>query len=191
MYKRPTHFVSLRIKDDNIWSNISTIQEKMIKTHPKLEPYLVTKTEAHITLFVLELPQKDLEKAKKCILEAKDICKKLEKIKLSGIGDFNQKVLFAKIENDDNLKKFQSEITELFEKGGIKLKKENHGFNPHVTLFKLSKGGYNQEGLDKIPLESFEKHKEFSFGEFSFNSLELNKMRKYGGYYEYEIILDF
>lgn len=189
--KRPTHFVSLRIKDDTIWSNICSIQEKMLKSEPKLEQYKVSHTEAHITLFVFELSKNDVEKAKKCILESKDLVKKLEKISLKGVEDFNGKVLFAKIENEDNIKKFQAEISELFIKNGIKLKKENHGFNPHITLFKLSKGRDEEESLDQIPKESYEKFLDFSFGEFKFNSLELNKMKKSNGYYEYEKILDF
>ena len=77
---RPTHFLSLRVKDKKIWETIETFQNKLITFDSKFESCQIPKHDSHITLLVVSLKQEeDVKLALKALEETKKILKNLEK----------------------------------------------------------------------------------------------------------------
>jgi 2'-5' RNA ligase len=186
---RPSHFVALRIKNDSIWSKVDEFQNNILSKHPDVKPFKIDSTEFHITLFVCSIPKEKITIATKCLATCVQHSDLLEKIQIQGFDTFGDKVVYASISNEQPIRKFQNLVKEEFLKYEINV--PNESFNPHATLFKVRRDKSSSSMPTNLPIESFEEYKEFYFGEFQFDHLELNRMIKSNGYYEIESQVDF
>jgi hypothetical protein len=60
-----------------------------------------------------------------------------------------------------------------------------------MTLFKMSKGPKNVFKGNVFPSKVYGNYSNFEFGDFTFDSLELNQMKRKDDYYISEKILKF
>eukprot|EP01080_Neovahlkampfia_damariscottae_P000840 gene840-9089_t len=187
---RPTHFLSLRVKNKKIWEKIDEFQQNMITYDSNFEYCRIPSHDSHITLLVLQLKEeKDIEKAIKALNSTNKILQTLEKVNFSGIDTFSERVIFTKVKDSKNIIEFMENVHKIF----LEHKVPNIQFNgtPHLTIFKTSKGPNNLFEYNKFPIESFKDQLDFNFGDFTFDSIELNKMKKKGDYYVSEKIIKF
>jgi 2'-5' RNA ligase len=188
---RPTHFIGMRIQDENIQKKMEIFQKQVIQEYPKLEKYKIPPEELHFTLAVLKIEKEEIKSTKLAFGNScmRTDLPKLEEGKFKGIGQFDEKVLCMKLENDKNLKLFRDYfIHEFSSENTCTILEKNREFKPHGTLFKVP---FNDDF--KMPKGLLEKYSQFDFGSFKFDSIELNKMggRETDGYYISEITIKF
>ncbi|XP_063415537.1 uncharacterized protein LOC134697288 [Mytilus trossulus] len=143
--KKPTHFISLQITNPEIITKIAEVQREMKKRHEILELAHVRLSCAHITLRVACLEtEDDLTRMKKtlddCVEQFKKENMDIFNLTFRGIGNFNNRVVFAKLQRDKNYFRLQR-LGEMFEDcckaNGASFKKEGR-FNPHLTIAKIT-----------------------------------------------------
>ncbi|XP_071150775.1 A-kinase anchor protein 7-like [Mytilus edulis] len=143
--KKPTHFISLQITNPEIITKIAEVQREMKKRNEILELAHVRLSCAHITLRVACLEtEDDLNRMKKtlddCVEQFKKENMDIFNLTFRGIGNFNNRVVFAKLQRDKNYFRLQR-LGEMFEDcckaNGASFKKEGR-FNPHLTIAKIT-----------------------------------------------------
>ncbi|UJR26530.1 hypothetical protein I4U23_007853 [Adineta vaga] len=125
-----------------------------------------------------------------------DVCQQIAQANLSppqitftGLSHFNNKVLYIDPVKDshlDALARIAEICRETYEKNGI-ISTDIRPFNPHLTLFKLSKArDLHRKGVKKIDQCWTSKYDNHHFGIENFHSLHLCNMLKKqtDGYYE-------
>jgi 2'-5' RNA ligase len=185
-YNRPTHFVALRIKNENIWKKTNDLQEKMMSNFKSHEKYKIPASQLHLTVFVLTLKnENEIKNAKDSLKKCQTILNELQKIKMKGVGTFNKKVIFAKINEEEYLKKVFKNIYDVFKDNGSSPNELTTSV--HATLFKLSKVR-EENGLKAFQNDFYnlDEYLNYEFGEHDFDTLELNCMKFDGDYYKEE-----
>ncbi|CAF4010892.1 unnamed protein product [Rotaria magnacalcarata] len=113
----------------------------------------------------------------------------LPQITFAGLSHFEHKVLYMNPVQDahlDVLARIAEICRETYEKNGI-MSADVRKFNPHLTLFKLSKAPYlYRKGVRKIEQCWDSKYNDHHFGIENFRSIHLCNMLNEGqdGYYE-------
>jgi 2'-5' RNA ligase len=106
-------------------------------------------------------------------------------ISLTGVGQFNDKILWMKIEDEKEIKGYRKGLFEAMKCLKVcTILEQDRAFNPHGTLFNLF---WSKDKELKLDLKLLEKYKNYSFGTFKFDSIELNRMGSKGDYYESEV----
>jgi len=183
--KRPNHFVCLKLSDNpTLVKKAEEVQAKVLEAQPALEALLVSPTLLHLTLFVMHLSdESDLVKAVKCITEYQEELVGPDQIHITmqGLASFGSDVLFGEIVTSglDFLQRINHGLSVKFLEAGLLTTEEQKviasgKFKPHVTLFKVSKGG--KKAPKKILRDSWEPHAGFYFGDHVCHGLELSAM---------------
>jgi 2'-5' RNA ligase len=183
---KPTHFIGMRIKDENIWKKMEILQNEIIKEYPEYEPFKINVKTLHLTLMVLHITEEQLKETKNILTDyiLKSIVP-LKPITLKSVGHFDEKILFMKLEDETNIKEYRQDMFEFFQKEKTcTILEVDRTFNPHGTLFNLF---WSKDKNLKLDMKLLEKYNNYSFGEFKFNSIELNQMGSKNDYYNSEI----
>ncbi|NXB69217.1 AKA7G protein, partial [Struthidea cinerea] len=190
----PNYFVAIPITDDQILDRIEDVQELIFSKEPDLSRALLPVQTMHLTIIVAHLGTE--EEVKKAVLALKQSKTKVEDIlqgkdfnlTFHGIGEFNNKVLYAKMLEEDQ--KMLSRIAEAVEECFIEMNLNISGskdFKPHLTFLKLSKASrLRRRGFRKIRTDLYKEYEDSHFGTEVFSRIDLCAMRKKkqeSGYY--------
>ena len=142
---RPSHFLAIPLAHHpSLTTAISDIQMSIVSHSPHLKETLVDSVAAHLTLGVLSLPDTAtktkavaaLEKAaEEAAIEAS--CSSFS-IKIQGVGNFRDEVVFLKVAENETLLRFAAALRCHFHEQGLLLQ-ANRDFVPHITVAKCSK----------------------------------------------------
>ncbi|RXG60053.1 A-kinase anchor protein 7 isoform gamma [Armadillidium vulgare] len=205
-YVAPNYFVAVQVSNPEIHKAVLNVQKTMLSSNEKISGSLINVSTLHITLFVLHISNEDELHVACSALDhcAAKLSKNLSEdplcLKFSRVSHFSNKVVFAQLIEDNDYKKFLAateEIREQFLDMGVLLT-DDRGFNPHLTIAKLSKLAKTKENIHirKIEPESYASERRKYFGEQYVTGLQLlsmNKPKDEKGYYytEREALFDF
>lgn len=141
---RPNHFVAIHIHDPEILVNMGSIQDHIRSKDPRLVQCFIPLSALHVTLAMLRLNGED--QISDCVRALHDARFKLGHfftpnpmyLEFDCLGNFNQRVLFAKPKRDENFLKFIQELQDHLLNKGINV---YHSFDyvPHLTVLKMSR----------------------------------------------------
>lgn len=188
---KPNYFVAIRVSDLCIHSRVQTVQDTVVSHDKRLEPALVPLETLHLTLLVIHLENKEqIEKAKKILQQCRiEILKHVLPsgaftLKFKGLDYFTdgwqpQAVLFVKPVGREEIKILHDVadvVRDTFTRQGIP-STDTREWKPHVTVINLNKApNLKNEGISKIPEESFSTCRDLDFGEEQVSSLHLCSM---------------
>eukprot|EP01025_Chloroclados_australasicus_P004717 TRINITY_DN11238_c0_g1_i2.p1 TRINITY_DN11238_c0_g1~~TRINITY_DN11238_c0_g1_i2.p1 ORF type:complete len:202 (-),score=21.55 TRINITY_DN11238_c0_g1_i2:461-1066(-) len=189
---RPNYFFAVQVSQKSeLVDIIKDIQIHMCKQNSKIKQALVDPISAHMTLAVCTIHNdEELVQMERIIRELQSKLKESGLLQpmcitISGLGTFQNKVLFMKVEECDQLtqlKQIAGCISKFLQEEGMKL--DPREFEAHITVAKLSKVG--RKGPKKISQDLYEKFSSVDGGQVDLNEVQFCKMqgRKHGEYYE-------
>ena len=184
---KPNYFVAIRLSDRCIHSRVQTVQDTVVSYDKRLEPALVPLETLHLTLLVIHLENEEqIEEAKKILQTLKDVLPSgAFTLKFKGL-DFSfperEKPWLRYVtpfgeEGIQKLKKVYDVVKKTFTEKGFPPTDPDREFHPHVTIINLNKApNLQNEGISKLPGESFSACKDLDFGEEQVSSLCLYEM---------------
>ena len=183
---KATHFVAIPVSHSDIHSRVQTVQKKVVFHEKKLEPALIPVETLHLTLLVIHLENEQIEQAKEILQTLKDVLPSgAFTLKFKGL-DFSfperEKPWLRYVtpfgeEGIQKLKKVYDVVKKTFTEKGFPPTDPDREFHPHVTIINLNKApNLQNEGISKLPGESFSACKDLDFGEEQVSSLCLYEM---------------
>ncbi|XP_035206279.1 A-kinase anchor protein 7-like isoform X2 [Stegodyphus dumicola] len=182
--QRPNYFVAVRISDPEICQAVKIVQEHILEADKKFESCMSLLPTLHVTLMVMRITdegthKKALQALKKASQEHNNLmCKEPLCIEFKGLGHFNNRVLYAKITNNnafDRLRYLGECVEKQFAAASI-VSSEKRGFAPHLTIAKLNFAKKKHRNMKKIHPSLYEAYKDIYFGCQAVESMQLLKM---------------
>ncbi|XP_059897076.1 A-kinase anchor protein 7 isoform X2 [Gadus macrocephalus] len=196
--QRPNYFVSIPITNAQISAAVVEVQESVLQQEPRLVKAMIPAPTLHMTLLVTHLASQEqvslaataLDKAMPSLAEllvGRDLV-----LPFSGVGHFRKEVVFVGLapgQHRDTLEKLAEVLQRCFEEQGL-LQGECRGFEPHLTIMKLSKAPkLRSQGLKRVNPDLFSSYTDRFFGDQRVDRLDLCSMLKKkqeDGYYHTE-----
>ena len=187
---RPNHFLALRITNKELRDKLEEVQMQVISNEPDLADCKIPRGALHMTLTTvgLETPEK-IKNAASCLREIKgelcDIVPKSKPLKVKGVGNFFNRVLYAKVEGIPELDELVEHLKMCLNEKGIDIR-DYHEFVPHITLMKISRPTGRLTGKKYISPWLYSAFSEAEFGEQPVDNIHLCAMtddRQPDGFY--------
>ena len=187
---RPNHFLALRITNEELRDSLEEVQNQVISNEPDLADCKIPRGALHMTLTTvgLETPEK-IENAATCLREVEGelsgIVPKSKSLKVKGVGNFFNRVIYAKVENIPELDELVEHLKMCLNEKGIDIR-DYHEFVPHITLMKISRPVGRLTGKKYISPWLYSAFSESEFGEQAVNNIHLCAMtddRQADGFY--------
>ncbi|XP_040016436.2 A kinase (PRKA) anchor protein 7 isoform X5 [Gasterosteus aculeatus] len=199
--QRPNYFVSIPITNKQISSAVMEIQEAVLRQEPRLAKAMLPVPTLHITLLVTHLAsQEQVDLAATALdrsgpplaelLGGRDLV-----LPFSGIGHFRKEVVFVSLApglHRHTLDSAAELLRSEFEEQGL-LQEGNRGFEPHLTIMKLSRASkLRSQGIKRVDPALYSSYTNKFFGDQTVERLDLCSMLKkkqQDGYYHTEMSL--
>lgn len=197
----PNYFLAIQITEDEIKQNVREIQEIILAKEENLSTAMIGIDTLHLTLGVYYLEDGfSIIQIKRALdkfhsqLKAADFVPPC--LKVSTLGHFNHKVLYASLEENQGLEELNTLVN------GVRTSLENDGvytaddrYTPHVTISKMSKDMYRLRklGVSRIDPSHYQEKRTAYLGQQVVKSIQLcamNVPKTESGYYyvEHEIM---
>ncbi|XP_042875064.1 A-kinase anchor protein 7-like [Penaeus japonicus] len=146
---RPNYFVGIQVSDCEIHRAVVRIQEAVVAFDPLLYQTLIDVASSHITLLVMHIDSDATLSIASSALETcwdilkEDIGKRPIKMTFSGIGSFSDRVIYAKLREDEHylrLLRLAKDVRRVFSRASVCLP-DDKPMQPHLTIAKMSKAG--------------------------------------------------
>ena len=142
--ERPTHFVCIRVTNQELVSHVERIHGHVTNHSPHLANSCSPLTALHVTICMLQIktdPQMDT--AKKVMEDTKQLfiqyIPKSTDLEFSGVDHFNDRVLYGKVVHNTALDNLHFLLIERFQDAGLKTPGNREPYTPHMTLVKSSR----------------------------------------------------
>ncbi|GBN71770.1 A-kinase anchor protein 7 isoforms delta and gamma [Araneus ventricosus] len=154
----PNYFVAVQISNPRIHENVKRVQRHIVRQARSLHEYMNATPTLHITLMVINVSDRDThERALKALHNVYDecnevMCREPLQLEFSGLGNFRDRVLYAKIRRDQQYRRLCS-LAECVERHFAKVNifsTDPRPFDPHLTIAKINFNTREQKGLEKI-----------------------------------------
>lgn len=196
--KRPNYFVSIPITNPQISTAVAEVQQAMLQQEPKLSKAMIPIPTLHITLLVTHLAnQEQVDQAVTALAGVELSLVKLLAgrglvLPFSGIGHFRKEVVFIGLAPGEHRHTLDS-VAELlrcrFEEQGL-LQGDCRGFEPHLTIMKLSRASkLRAQGIKRVEPSLYSDYTDRFFGEQPVERVDLCSMlkkKRQDGYYHTE-----
>ncbi|XP_049445549.1 A-kinase anchor protein 7-like isoform X1 [Epinephelus fuscoguttatus] len=199
--KRPNYFVSIPITNTQISSAVTEVQEVILQQEPRLAKAMIPVPTLHITLLVTHLAsQEQVDLAAAVLAQVKPSLAELLGgrdlvLPFSGIGHFRKEVVFVGLapgQHRHTLDSLAELLRSRFEEQGL-LQEGNRGFEPHLTIMKLSKASkLRSQGIKRVDPDLYSNYTNKFFGDQAVERVDLCSMLKkkqQDGYYHTETSL--
>ncbi|KAM8927764.1 leukocyte receptor cluster member 9 [Pelodytes ibericus] len=138
---KPTHFVAVRIIDDDVKSSVKEVQGALLKWNPDIVDYCTPLPALHLTLCLLRLETpEEIQKAFTVLQEWRCEIQRILPpsliLRFQGLKDFNARVLYLAPSALPELSNFSHTLNERFCKEGLTVV-DPPGNNLHVTIAKI------------------------------------------------------
>ncbi|XP_042359473.1 A-kinase anchor protein 7-like isoform X2 [Plectropomus leopardus] len=199
--KRPNYFVSIPITNTQISSAVTKVQEAVLQQEPLLAKAMIPVPTLHITLLVTHLASQEqvdlaatvlakVELSLAELLGGRDLV-----LPFSGISHFRKEVVFVGLtpgQHRHTLDSLAELLRSRFEEQGL-LQEGNRGFEPHLTIMKLSRASkLRSQGIKRVDPGLFSNYTNKFFGDQTVERVDLCSMLKkkqQDGYYHTETSL--
>nr|XP_046228854.1 A-kinase anchor protein 7-like isoform X2 [Scatophagus argus] len=199
--QRPNYFVSIPITNTQISSAVIEVQEAVLQQEPRLAKAMIPVPTLHITLLVTHLANQDqvdlaatvlaqVEPSLTELLGGRDLV-----LPFSGIGHFRKEVVFVGLapgQHRHSLDSLAELLRSRFEEQGL-LQGDSRGFEPHLTIMKLSRASkLRSQGIKRVDPSLYSSYTNKFFGDQTVERLDLCSMLKkkqQDGYYHTETSL--
>ncbi|GFT24295.1 a-kinase anchor protein 7 isoform gamma [Nephila pilipes] len=155
---RPNYFVAVQISSPIIHQAVQNIQNHIVNQNMQFNDCMISVLTLHITLMVMSIDNKETyDRAIKALqnvyMEHNDVmCKKPLQLEFCGLGHFHNRVLYAKLRENESFKRF-CDLAECVRKHFADVEifsTDERKFNPHLTIAKLNFSKKTQRALKKI-----------------------------------------
>ncbi|XP_031177846.1 A-kinase anchor protein 7 isoform X2 [Sander lucioperca] len=199
--KRPNYFISIPITNTQISSAVLAVQEAVLQQECRLAKAMIPVPTLHITLLVTHLASQEqvdlaatvlaqVEPSLAELLGGRDLV-----LPFSGIGHFRKEVVFVGLtpgQHRHTLDSLAELLRSRFEEQGL-LQEGNRGFEPHLTIMKLSRvSKLRSQGIKRVDPALYSNYTNKFFGDQKVERLDLCSMLKkkqQDGYYHTETSL--
>ncbi|ESO82308.1 hypothetical protein LOTGIDRAFT_237039 [Lottia gigantea] len=179
MNKRPTHFIAIRLDNQETVQKLTDVQSCVKTNKPELESGFMPPACFHITLCTLGLDdQNKIREASELLKKCQDEFSKMrpvESLKLTGVDNFYNRTVYAKIKYPKKFLDFVDYVKLCFVNAGIPIR-DNYGFVPHITILKVSKESSRRLGSRFQISDVYSDFKDGVLGSQSVDRLSLCKM---------------
>lgn len=196
--KRPNYFVSIPITNPQISSAVAEVQQAMLLQEPKLSKAMLPIPTLHITLLVTHLAnQEQVDQAATVLAGVEPSLAELLSgralvLPFSGISHFRKEVVFVALAPGEHKHTLDS-LAELlrcrFEEQGL-LQGDCRGFEPHLTIMKLSRSPkLRSQGIKRVEPSLYSDYTDRFFGDQPVERVDLCSMlkkKRQDGYYHTE-----
>ena len=187
---RPNYFFALRITDDNLRNQLEEVQNYIINEEPALSDCKIPRGALHMTLTTVGLETSDkVNNASETLRDIKDelssIVPKTKPLMVSGVGNFFNRVIYAKIKSIPEIDELVEHLKLCLNEKGIDIR-DYHEFIPHITLMKISRPVGRLTGKKYISPWLYSCFAEKDFGEQVVDNVHLCAMtddRQDDGFY--------
>ncbi|XP_051264549.1 A-kinase anchor protein 7 isoform X2 [Dicentrarchus labrax] len=199
--QRPNYFVSIPITNTQISSAVAEVQETVLQQEPRLAKAMIPVPTLHITLLVTHLAnQEQVDLAAAVLAQVKPSLVELLGgrdlvLPFSGIGHFRKEVVFVGLapgQHRHTLDSLAELLRSHFEEQGL-LQGDNRGFEPHLTIMKLSRASkLRSQGIKRVDPALYSNYTNKFFGDQTVERVDLCSMLKkkqQDGYYHTETSL--
>ncbi|KAJ0026968.1 hypothetical protein NQD34_017968, partial [Periophthalmus magnuspinnatus] len=199
--KRPNYFLSIRITNPQISSAVAEVQQTVLQQEPKLSKAMIPIPSLHITLLVAHLANQEQVDLAATVLAAVEpslaelLGGQSLVLPFSGIGHFRKEVVFIGLapgEHRHTLHSLAELLRSRFEEQGL-LQGDCRGFEPHLTIMKLSRASkLKAQGIKRVDPSLYSNYSERFFGDQPVERVDLCSMLKkkqQDGYYYTETSL--
>ncbi|KAM7368064.1 hypothetical protein PAMP_014315 [Pampus punctatissimus] len=199
--QRPNYFVSIPITNTQISSAVIEVQEAVLQQEPRLAKAMIPVPTLHITLLVTHLANQEqvdlaatvlaqVEPSLAELLGGQDLV-----LPFSGIDHFRKEVVFISLapgQHRHTLDTLAELLRSRFEEQGL-LQGDNRGFEPHLTIMKLSRvSKLRSQGIKRMDPALYSSYTNRFFGDQTVERVDLCSMLKkkqQDGYYHTETSL--
>ncbi|XP_039637147.1 A-kinase anchor protein 7-like isoform X2 [Perca fluviatilis] len=199
--KRPNYFISIPITNSQISSAVIAVQEAVLQQESRLAKAMIPVPTLHITLLVTHLASQEqvdlaatvlaqVEPSLAELLGGRDLV-----LPFSGISHFRKEVVFVALtpgQHRHTLDSLAELLRSRFEEQGL-LQEGNRGFEPHLTIMKLSRvSKLRSQGIKRVDPALYSNYTNKFFGDQTVERLDLCSMLKkkqQDGYYHTETSL--
>ncbi|XP_070705515.1 A-kinase anchor protein 7-like [Pempheris klunzingeri] len=199
--QRPNYFVSIPITNKQISSAVTEVQEAVLQQEPRLAKAMIAVPTLHITLLVTHLAnQEQLDLAAAVLAQVAPSLAELLGgrdlvLPFSGICHFRKEVVFVGLApglHRHTLDSLAELLRSRFVEQGL-LHEDGRGFEPHLTIMKLSKASkLRSQGIKRVDPDLYSNYTNKFFGEETVERVDLCSMLKkkqQDGYYHTETSL--
>ncbi|XP_074470923.1 A-kinase anchor protein 7 isoforms delta and gamma isoform X1 [Sebastes fasciatus] len=199
--QRPNYFISIPITNTQISSAVTDVQEAVLQQEPRLAKAMIPVPTLHITLLVTHLAsQEQVDLAATVLAQVKPLLAELLGgrdlvLPFSGIGHFRKEVVFVGLapgQHRHTLDSLSELLRSRFEEQGL-LQEGNRGFEPHLTIMKLSRASkLRSQGIKRVDPALYSTYTNKFFGDQTVERVDLCSMLKkkqQDGYYHTETSL--
>jgi 2'-5' RNA ligase/predicted kinase/uncharacterized protein (UPF0248 family) len=178
---RPTHFICIRVTNEEIRSNVQHIQTNVISHSPHLADGCLPLTALHVSVCMVRLDTNSqietaktvLENANKHLVQFLPRCTELV---FSGVDHFHNRLIYAKVLPDAGLTKFSSFLIERFRRAGLKTPGNHSKFTPHMTLVKMSRPMQHATHTNMIDHTAYSQFQDTHIGRQHIDGIHLCSM---------------
>ncbi|XP_067337673.1 A-kinase anchor protein 7 isoform X2 [Channa argus] len=199
--QRPNYFLSIPITNTEINSGVIEVQEAVLQKEPRLAKAMIPVPTLHITLLVTHLANQEqvdlaatvlaqIEPSLVELLGSRDLI-----LPFSGISHFRKEVVFVGLapgQHRHTLESLAELLRNRFEEHGL-LQGDNRGFEPHLTIMKLSRASkLRSQGIKRVDPALYSNYTNKVFGDQMVERVDLCSMLKkkqQDGYYHTETSL--
>ncbi|XP_077991853.1 uncharacterized protein LOC144446045 isoform X2 [Glandiceps talaboti] len=191
----PNYFVAIQVSNPEIHDNLRNVQQSVMKSDEKLKDAMIPIPTLHLTVMVMHIANdEELERAKDALrtchaLLTPQFEDNVLEIPFSGLGHFNNQVMFARIQDGDHvsvLYDIAETVEKVYNQYNI-VSTGERGFKPHLTVMKLSRApSLRRKGVRRIKSEYYRQFNADYFGSQVVKGLQLcsiNKPKTDDGYY--------
>ncbi|KAM6915206.1 A-kinase anchor protein 7 [Xenentodon cancila] len=199
--QRPNYFVSIPITNTQISSAVAELQEAVLQQEPRLAKAMIPVPTLHITLLVTHLAnQEQIDLAAAALARAEPSVAELLRgrdleLPFSGISHFRKEVVFVGLasgQHRDTLDSLSELLRSCFKEQDL-LQGDCRGFEPHLTIMKLSRASkLRSQGIKRVDPALYSEYTNKFFGNQMVERVDLCAMLKkkqQDGYYHIETSL--
>jgi 2'-5' RNA ligase len=187
---RPNYFLAFRVQNPEVVHTTEGIQDVILDHEPQFESCCIPLHCLHVTLCTLGLDTPEqvthcAEVLNRLKPELISMAPKDKPLVFKGLGQFFNRVLYAKVTCSDEMYEFVDHVKLCLKNEGIEIR-DNHDFVPHMTIMKVTRPVGHTTGKKYIPPWVYSHKGEVDFGEEVFNNIHLCKMsheRREDGFY--------
>ena len=186
---RPNYFLALRIMDPEIRQGVEQIQDYLLDNEPLYGPCCIPPQALHITLCTLGLNTPEQVAHAKEVLECiqPELATILPKqpLKIEGVSDFYNRVIYAKVHHEQGLMDFVNHLKLLVKEAGLEIR-DNHDFVPHMTIMKVTRPVARQKRSKNVDPWLYSNFRDMYFGRQHIDAIHLCSMgdeRRDDGFY--------
>ncbi|XP_049612218.1 A-kinase anchor protein 7 [Syngnathus scovelli] len=200
--QRPNYFVSIPITDAQIGSAVSEVQEAVLRREPRLAKAMIPIPTLHLTLLVTHLADRQqVDLAAATLAQAEPSLAELLGgarlvLPFSGVAHFRNDVVFVALGPGPHtgvLRSLAELLRARLEEQGLVEGDVARGFQPHLTIFKLSRAPkLRSQGIKHVDPSLYSAYACRFFGDQTVERLDLCSMLKkkqQDGYYHTETSL--